>query len=657
MSQTTLTKLYELIKSNKIDEAKQMINSFIFYSTDGTTMTGYLIYNDLIQSYTFSTKKTLTEILPNDLNNDEYVYQHRLPKKDAFSLTKYLTSTEFMSNIHYISLDYMIKDNTFTTIEKINGNDVNKQMLNMKKSLPFCESVLDDINIDDYQDDIDVINNHIYEVLTSKQKGQYEYFLNFISASVKGFKTRSSIYMETPEGVGKGILMSFLSKMLGNRFYKSSSTETVIQYTVPFEGRTLINIDELAGSYDKSNQTIQTKLKTLITEDVFDCRNMHRVAYTQKNTFNIIITTNNNSIELSVNNSRRYICMDVSSHRKGDFEYFEKLKKVMDKKNVEKAYYKYMLERFEKNNVAEFKFDKKPYSEQEIFKLTAAMPPLLRYIKEKFLLNGKGINIECQKLMKSYNDHMKKNIAMVVLNKELKEKLGLEKKRVRIEGVRKYIYDIDYKTLLEIYKVNKWLVKGEIDEDDIDDIENSQDFETDDNSSSSSSTSIIESQKLHIKEADEIIEQKDQMIKKLLKEKELMEQKIKDMEDKLHTITITKEPIENSECLKEVFEEVKEEVQEEVKEEIHYSKMKVKELRAYCKKANIKVNVDKMKKKDIINMLDSLEKEDEDEIDEDDLDYDSDECDEKMEKKIKSILNKNIECELSEEELFDRIEV
>ena len=101
MSQTTLTKLYELIKSNKIDEAKQMINSFIFYSTDGTTMTGYLIYNDLIQSYTFSTKKTLTEILPNDLNNDEYVYQHRLPKKDAFSLTKYLTSTEFMSKIHY----------------------------------------------------------------------------------------------------------------------------------------------------------------------------------------------------------------------------------------------------------------------------------------------------------------------------------------------------------------------------------------------------------------------------------------------------------------------------------------------------------------------------------------------------------------------------
>ena len=70
--------------------------------------------------------------------------------------------------------------------------------------------------------------------------------------------------------------------------------------------------------------------------------------------------------------------------------------------------------------------------------------------------------------MKLYNEHVRRNTAMVVLNKELNEKLGLEKKRVRIDGVRKYVYDIDYKALLEIYKANKWLVKGEIDEDEDD---------------------------------------------------------------------------------------------------------------------------------------------------------------------------------------------
>ena len=117
-----------------------------------------------------------------------------------------------------------------------------------------------------------------------------------------------------------------------------------------------------------------------------------------------------------------------------------------------------------------------------------------------------------------------------------------------------------------------------------------------------------------------------------MKEKEIMEQKIKDMEDKLHTITITKEPIEKSESLKEVFEEEEEKittkkkdkmkkVKQEEAEDTHYSKMKVKELRAYCKKINIQVNVDKMKKKDIIKMLDNEEAKDNDDIDEEDLDY------------------------------------
>ena len=600
MSQTTLTKLYDLIKTNQIDEAKKLITSFVFYCTDGTKMTGYLIYNDINQSYIFSTKKNLKEFFPGDLNNDEYVYQNRLPKNKAFNLYKFLDSTAFMSDIHYITLDYLVKDNTFIEIEKINGNNVNKKMLNMKKSLPFCESVLDSIDINDYKKEIDIINNHIYEVLTSKQKGQYEYFLNFLSASARGFKTRTSIYMQTPEGVGKGILMSFLSKMLGNRFFKSSSTETVTQYTIPFEGRTLINIDELTGSSDKSYKTIQDKLKILITEEVFDCRTMYQAVYSQKNTFNIIITTNNNSIELSINNSRRYICMDVSAHRKGDYAYFKKLKMNMDKPNVEKAYYKFLLERFENNKIDQFNFEQKPFSEQEIFKLTAAMPPLLRYIKEKFLLNGKGVYIECQKLMKNYNEHVKRNTAMVVLNKELNERLGLEKKRVRIDGARKYIYDIDYKSLLEIYKVNKWLVKDEIDEtEDDDDLEE----ETNDTKSiDTESSSIIESQKLHLIEADELNKEKDKIIKKLMKQNKEMTESLKTLEDHKTKTTISEDTIIKTETFKTLQKDINE-------EPLQFKDMKVKQLRDYCKEN--KIDVKGMKKKDIINCLEKLEEIDE----------------------------------------------
>ena len=217
-----------------------------------------------------------------------------------------------------IDIDYSQPSNIFTSTETIEGKTIQKKMLNMKKALPFNEKSLNDIDIDDYATEIEFINNHILEVLTSKNMEQFNYFLNFLAFSAKGKKVRTAIYLQTDEGVGKGILMNFLNKIFGHRFHKTSSVETITKYTYPLEGRCLINIDELTGDKSLSVHAIQDQLKGLITEGSFDCRDMFKTSYTQKNTFNIIITTNNNAIHLSINNRRRYICLDVSNHRIGE---------------------------------------------------------------------------------------------------------------------------------------------------------------------------------------------------------------------------------------------------------------------------------------------------------------------------------------------------
>jgi hypothetical protein len=51
-------------------------------------------------------------------------------------------------------------------------------------------------------------------------------------------------------------------------------------------------------------KAIGDKLKSLITEPFFDCRTMHQTGYLQKNTFNIIITANNNAITLTQTNNK-----------------------------------------------------------------------------------------------------------------------------------------------------------------------------------------------------------------------------------------------------------------------------------------------------------------------------------------------------------------
>jgi hypothetical protein len=80
--------------------------------------------------------------------------------------------------------------------------------------------------------------------------------------------------------------------------YKTKSTETILKYNKPFAGRVLSNFDELPQS--KDHTILSDKLKTLITDPFFRCRDIYAGGYDQDNSFNIIITTNNNAVSLTL---------------------------------------------------------------------------------------------------------------------------------------------------------------------------------------------------------------------------------------------------------------------------------------------------------------------------------------------------------------------
>ena len=119
--------------------------------------------------------------------------------------------------------------------------------------------------------------------------------------------------------------------------FETSSIENVEQYTKGFEGRTRINLDELPVS--GTSKILQDSLKALITEPHFDCRAMSNQGYEQKNTFNIIITSNNNSISLTQSNNIRYFVNTVSDKYSGNknTEYFKTLHKTINKEVVKIA--------------------------------------------------------------------------------------------------------------------------------------------------------------------------------------------------------------------------------------------------------------------------------------------------------------------------------
>jgi DNA-directed RNA polymerase specialized sigma54-like protein len=112
------------------------------------------------------------------------------------------------------------------------------------------------------------------------------------------------------------------------------------------EGCLLINLDEMP--VDQGNtKSISDKLKGLITEPFFDCRDMYKISYKQVNTFNFIITTNNDAINFTQSNNERYVSTDIDESMKGNTEYFTKINEAIDNIEVQQAFYNDMVKRFD----------------------------------------------------------------------------------------------------------------------------------------------------------------------------------------------------------------------------------------------------------------------------------------------------------------------
>ena len=104
--------------------------------------------------------------------------------------------------------------------------------------------------------------------------------LKFLASSCAGHKVRIALIWKSLEQSGKSSVLNYLKDLLGDRIFKTSSIENVEKYTKDFEGRTLINLDELPVS--GASKILQDSLKALITEPHFDCRAMYNQGYEQK---------------------------------------------------------------------------------------------------------------------------------------------------------------------------------------------------------------------------------------------------------------------------------------------------------------------------------------------------------------------------------------
>jgi hypothetical protein len=311
-------------------------------------------------------------------------------KTKEIRLNSYFTHEMFLSTHETtLTIDYN-KDIKFQSIRHIRGFEQIYNCLNMKKDLP--RDYTRKIEMNDFKKSgVEAFFNHIKLIICSSDQDEYDTTIKFLSSSIFGHKVKIALLWQSKEQTGKGTVLNYLNDLLGSRMYKTSDSEQVEKYTKAFEGCTLLNFDELPVF--GTNKMLQDKMKAQITESEFDCRGMYQSGYSQKNTFNIIITSNNNCVNLTQTNNVRYYVNTINETFVGNNEYFNKIHKYLADEDIKVLIYQEFLKIYnEQVKPINWIGNNLKATKAGLIKRIDALPQFHKYIKENYLKWGFGID-------------------------------------------------------------------------------------------------------------------------------------------------------------------------------------------------------------------------------------------------------------------------
>lgn len=193
-------------------------------------------------------------------------------------------------------------------------------------------------------EDADITNilDHIKNVLCNKNVDGYEYVLKWCANIVQQPDTlsRTALIFKSKEGVGKGLFMTLLEKIVGVKYtLQMTGAENIFgAFNDQIENRLLINMNEASGS---NSFDFVESLKSCITDDKGRLQKKYHATREINNYIRYIIFTNNDNCVKISDNDRRYVgfqCGEVQSP-----EYYNLLTKSIMSELCQLKFYKYLM--------------------------------------------------------------------------------------------------------------------------------------------------------------------------------------------------------------------------------------------------------------------------------------------------------------------------
>lgn len=392
-----------------------------------------IYYNHEDAKYQFIQYSEIRHHMPNLIKEKKYKNKELIKswEKNAFTInvTVNVNKPEF----------YKSHDNLYINFFKQPNYDKTKKFKDYKKET---------------QDGVMFIWEHIKTILCGDNEDLFKYIHNWIINVVCLKRNKTALYLKSQQGTGKSIISDFLvDQVMPYISHRSEDSKILTEWNSLLVGKVLFVLEELPCVSTGEWIRYSNKLKQLISGDEFTRQEKNEKNFTVKNALNFIFITNNYGIKVDTDD-RRYVVLDISNKRKGDFEYFDKLASyTIGNDDVKNAFINYCHENIDE----EFDPRKIPNSQTKKDLIIDNLPTPLVYVKECYVLKKHPFNTKFSDVYNHYCDWCNishnKTMTKIGFSKILEE----NNIKTKIGHGNIKMCDMSYDELYKLYTQRNWI--------------------------------------------------------------------------------------------------------------------------------------------------------------------------------------------------------
>lgn len=304
---------------------------------------------------------------------------------------------------------------------------------------------------------VNTMLDYIKEVLCSDSTLQYDYLLKWFANMCKCKKNDSILYLRGGQGIGKSTITQFMMNyVIGKPLSLETGAESLItKFNIELAGKVLVVFEELEHLSANEWNSMSTKLKRYSTSDTIMLESKGEKRFQATNINNIMINTNHDCIR--EDEGRRVYILDVSPKRKGDLDFFGKIRKDCFNDTVGEAFFCFLCEVDTKGFYAQ----NFPITQSKLDAYAKRLHPIELFIKDNHILAKKSIDDSVGHFYNEFKLYCEANtirniVSKIDFNKKMVE-LGFIHYKSSFQGKASNKYKIGLPELQKVADKNHWI--------------------------------------------------------------------------------------------------------------------------------------------------------------------------------------------------------